>query len=274
MNNYIRLSIAVSSEQQSGILIALLGESGFEGFEEEENMLHAFIKEEQFDADAVKELLDGFNLKSSVTVIPPMNWNAEWERNFHPVIVDDFCRVRAAFHEPLADVKHEIIITPKMSFGTGHHATTYMMLQAMGDIDFNDKKVLDFGAGTGILAILAEKCGASAILAIDNDEQCVENALENLAVNQCKRIQVEKRDSADSTDIYDVILANINRNIILSNMASLQQHLSPSGVLLVSGLLKQDLSDIEQEAVKNGLSISAIWEKQNWICLRLEKMKS
>jgi ribosomal protein L11 methyltransferase len=272
MKNYIRLSIHPVSEEQSEILIALLSELGFEGFEEEENTLHAFVEEEQFNAAEVNELLGRFNLNFSTKIIPPTNWNDEWEKNFHPVVVDDFCAVRASFHNPVRGVKHEIIITPKMSFGTGHHASTYMMIQGMKAIDFTGKKVLDFGTGTGILAILAEKCGAATVLAIDNDDHCIQNASENTVVNQCHAVLIEKADSAGAKGLYDVILANINKNTIVANLASFQQHLTPDSVLLLSGLLQEDLEDIRQEAAKNKLVISAMWEKQNWICLQLTKM--
>lgn len=273
MNNYIQLSIYPVSETQSEILIALLGDGGFEGFEEEENVLQAFIGEERFDAETVKELLAGLNLKFITKIIPPTNWNAEWEKNFHPVLVEDFCAVRAVFHAPVSGVEHEIIITPKMSFGTGHHATTWMMIKSMKAIDFTGKKVLDFGTGTGILAILAEKCGAPDVLAIDNDGQCIENASENIAVNQCSAIRLEKADTPAPAGLYDVILANINKNTVLANLALLRQQLSKEGVLLVSGLLREDLEDLGQEAGKNRLGISDIQEKQNWICLKLKKME-
>jgi ribosomal protein L11 methyltransferase len=148
--------------------------------------LLAYFNEEDFPSYDVQSLLNGYNFQSNT--IPEQNWNEEWEQNFQPVVVDDFCAVRAHFHAPISTVKHEIIITPKMSFGTGHHATTYMMMQQMQNIDFNNKSVFDFGTGTGILAILAEKCGAKEIIAIDNDEWSYKNAEENLEMNSVKKL--------------------------------------------------------------------------------------
>jgi len=160
-----------------------------------------------------------------------------------------------------------------MSFGTGHHATTYMMMQAMKDVDFNRKTVLDFGTGTGILAILAEKCGAKSVLAIDHDEWSIQNAFENIALNHAGIITVEKRDSTYLSDVFDIILANINKHVIIQNLSYLQQHLSMTGVLIVSGFLQQDVIDIELEANKNNLILTLPpLERETWVCLRLKKI--
>ena len=154
---YVEIRFIEPSEETSNILIAILSDLQYEGFEEEQNILKAFISKPSFNEERLKELAEQFQLNYSVTELPDTNWNKVWESNFQPVIVENFCVVRAGFHEPVKDVEHEIIITPKMSFGTGHHATTYMMLQQMQDIDFQGKRVLDFGTGTGVLAILADK---------------------------------------------------------------------------------------------------------------------
>jgi ribosomal protein L11 methyltransferase len=201
------------------------------------------------------------------------NWNEEWEKNFQPVRVNTFCGVRAYFHERQEGVLHEVVITPKMSFGTGHHATTYMMIEAMQQVDFGGRTVLDFGTGTGVLAILAEKLGAAEITAIDNDDWSIANALENVAVNGANRVSVKKMDSLDSTGRFGVILANINKNVILSELPTMTQHLSEGGVILLSGLLEEDYGDIEVAASGHHFLITRKLAMANWICLQLEKMK-
>lgn len=256
------------------ILIACLAESGYEGFEETENCLHAFIPEEQFDRKELEDLLAGWQLEYSRTLIAQKNWNEEWERNFQPVVVGGFCAVRAFFHAPVEGVEHELIITPKMSFGTGHHATTYMMMEAMQYLDFAGVRVLDFGTGTGVLAILAERLGARQVLAIDHDEWSIENARENIAINRCRAISVEKKEEIPSKGLFEVILANINKNTILRELHAIGQHLADGGVILLSGLLQDDFEDIEKKAIQNNLSISVRVTKENWICLNLGKISN
>ena len=168
MNNYIRIAIALQSPEQAGILVAQLSEAGYEGFEEDENKfgiyhVYAFIPEEAFRVQALTDILSMHALAFSKQVIEQKNWNEEWENNFQPVVVGDFCAIRASFHKTVDGVKNEIIITPKMSFGTGHHATTYLMVEAMEHINFTGRSVFDFGTGTGVLSILAEKLGAANI---------------------------------------------------------------------------------------------------------------
>ena len=170
MSEYIQIEFQQITSVQSDILLAQLSSIGFEGFEEEENLLRAFIPSENFDEVLLKEITSFNNLSYTQSRIEETNWNAVWESNFDPVIVDDFVSIRADFHEPIKLVEHEIVITPKMSFGTGHHATTYMMIQQIREIDFTEKTVFDFGTGTGVLAILAEILGAEKIAAVDNDD--------------------------------------------------------------------------------------------------------
>ena len=194
------------------------------------------------------------------------NWNAVWEQNFQPVIVEDFCAVRAHFHAPISNVQHEIIITPKMSFGTGHHATTYMMMQQMRSIDFRDKTVFDFGTGTGILAILAEKLGAAKITAIDVDDWSIENAKENFERNGCNRISVSLSSKLPQ-DQFDIALANINRNVILQYMEQLLTIVKQEGLVLFSGLLAADEEDISKAAEQSGLRKTKRLERGGWISL-------
>ena len=272
--NYIQISISPTDQEQSELLMAKLMNSDLQGFEEEETGLSAFFEEDKFNEENISDILSTFNLSFTKKIIAERNWNEEWERNFEPVLIDDFCSIRAAFHAPVSKTKYDIIITPKMSFGTGHHATTSMMIRAMKEIDFNQKTVFDFGTGTGILSILAERCGAESVLAVDNDEWSIRNASENISINQSRRITVEKRDCTPFEGVFDIILANINKQVIIQNLPLIRQHLAQQGVLIVSGFLKQDEEDFLREAEKNNLSVTASLAQDSWICLRLKKILS
>lgn len=261
--NSIQISIEANEEYQE-ILISQLSDLGAEGFEQTDKSLVAYFNEHSFKSYEVNELLkeDSF----ITNTIEEKNWNEVWESNFQPVVVDNFCAIRAEFHNPIETVEHEIIITPKMSFGTGHHATTYMMIGQMRDIDFTDKTVFDFGTGTGILAILAEKLGARQIHAIDVDEWSIENAKENIAKNNCSKISVNL-SSQISHPKADVILANINRNVILEYLPQLQKNLSEKGYVLLSGLLIEDEQDIKNACIARQLKFIKMSERNNWISL-------
>ncbi len=268
MSQYIQIEFQNITSEQSDLLIAQLSEIGFNGFEEEENHLKAFVPANDFVEAAVREIAGSQNLSFEKTTIEETNWNAVWESNFPPVVVDDFVGIRADFHEPVAGVDYEIVITPKMSFGTGHHATTFMMIQQMREIDFTDKVVLDFGTGTGILAILAEKLGASRIVAVDYDEWSIENAKENVERNKCSGIELNKSDKASGDGKYDVILANINKNVILDNFSSFLELLAPNGILLLSGLLQTDETEIRTAAGKHSLTFHQKNVMNKWIVIR------
>jgi ribosomal protein L11 methyltransferase len=270
MPNTIQLSFEELSTDQREILIAHLAELGFEGFEETDSGLNAYISENNFDRTVVAYTCSKYGLDFEENVLPAQNWNHSWESNFQPVIVDDFVAVRADFHPAINNVKYELLITPKMSFGTGHHATTYMMMQQMREIDFKDRSVLDLGTGTGVLAILAEKLGASSVLAIDNDEWSISNAEENICKNHCSKIDLRLSDSlAEMDHFFDIILANINRNVILDNLASLVKHMQKATELLLSGLLTSDEEDLLEAARKFSLNPCRRMENNNWICLSL-----
>lgn len=264
MANHIQISIEASEEQQE-ILISQLEELGATGFEQTETHLLAYFDEEAFPSYEVNALLHGSTFQ--LNTLQQQNWNAVWESNFEPVIVDDFCAVRAHFHEPIPNVMHEILITPKMSFGTGHHATTYMMMQQMRDIDFKNKEVFDFGTGTGILAILAEKLGAASILAIDNDEWSIENTAENIEKNNCQKITATFSSNIPTNKPFDIILANINRNVILQYFSYLKQTVKEKGFILFSGLLTDDKEVIEKAASEYGLQLVKHIERNKWISL-------
>lgn len=265
--NSIQISIEANEEQQE-ILISQLSDLGAEGFEQTENLLIAYFIEISFKSYEVNELLQRHSFH--VSTIEERNWNEVWESNFQPVVVNNFCAIRAEFHEPMKDVEHEIIITPKMSFGTGHHATTYMMIEQMQQIDFKEKTVFDFGTGTGILAILAEKLGAKKITAIDVDNWSIENAKENIVRNNCSKISMSL-SSQIPDEKFDIILANINRNVILNYLQQLKNSLNKNGLLLLSGLLSSDKSDILDACKTLNLELIRESERNNWIRLLLKQ---
>lgn len=226
----VKITIEVSEQEQKDILIANLSELKFVGFEEEERSLIGYISRDDYNKEGLNNLLNEQSLKYSESVVEDRNWNEVWESSFSPVIVEDFCLIRADFHSSIKEVEHEIIITPKMSFGTGHHATTYMMIQQMRDLNFKNKRVADFGTGTGILSILAEKLGAETVWAVDNDIWSINNANENVARNSCSKIQIELANEFSPKEKFDLVLANINRNIILSNFDGLVLDLRKMGI--------------------------------------------
>ena len=219
----------------------------------------------------MKEIIEPFNVSFNKKTIPQQNWNAVWESNFQPVIVENFVGIRAHFHSTIQNVQHEIIITPKMSFGTGHHATTYMMMQLMQTIDFNNKSVFDFGTGTGILAILAEKLKANSVLAVDYDDWCIENALENISNNNCKNISIEKKDTAEVNDVFDIVIANINKNIIQDNFEDLHLTSKKGSTILLSGLLVEDENDIIQLSQQKNWIHQKTINKNGWIAMQFLK---
>lgn len=265
--NHLQVSIAANEEQQE-ILISHLSDLGAEGFEQTDSHLVAYFNEMNFDSYAVNELLKDRSFV--LNTIEEKNWNEVWESNFEPVTVEDFCAVRAEFHSPISQVEHEIIITPKMSFGTGHHATTYMMMREMKDLSFQGKKVFDFGTGTGILAILSEKLGASHIDAIDVEEWSISNAIENAQRNLCHRIAFRQTSELPAGK-FDLILANINRNVILEYLPQLNERLNKGGQILFSGLLTSDENVIDEASLKEGLHFLRKRERNNWIALLYTK---
>lgn len=267
MSNYCEITIPVQDEALREVIIAGLAEIGYEGFEETDTALKAYISEGKFSEIDLNILLDTYSVIASKSIIQKQNWNQIWESNFEPVQVENFVGIRAFFHQPFTGVEHEIVITPKMSFGTGHHATTYMVMQLMRELDFSMRSVFDFGTGTGILAILAERLGANRILAVDNDDWCIENASENISINNCKYIDIQKIDILKLDQQFNIILANINRNIILDNIHELHAGLSPGGQLLLSGLLKEDETEITDACIDLGLQHKKVLERNGWIAL-------
>ncbi len=254
------------------ILIAELGYAGFESFVETEEGVTAYIQKEDWNADILEpiEVLrsEEFDITYSFSDIEQTNWNAEWEKNFNPIVVDDNCTVRAPFHET-PNTSYDIIIEPKMSFGTGHHETTHMMIQYLLKNDLSGKSVLDMGCGTGVLAILAEKRGAQPIDAIDYDNWCYINSLENVQRNHCECITVLEGDaSLLKGRSYDVIIANINRNILLQDMATYVSSLNPGGTLLLSGFYNDDMPVIQDVCGNLLLKFEEKLERNNWVALK------
>ena len=259
----IQISIEAKEDQQE-ILISQLSDLGADGFEQTNNFLITYFSKSTFKSYEVNDLLKGYSFTTKT--IEEKNWNEEWESNFQPVVIDNFCAIRAEFHEPIKNVEYEIIITPKMSFGTGHHATTYMMIEQMRGIDFKNKTVFDFGTGTGILSILAEKSGASEIKAIDVDDWSIANAQENIERNECSKISV-RLSSEIPNETFDIILANINRNVILNYLSQLSHRLKTNCHLLLSGLLTSDKKDIIEACTHEKLDLIKHTERSNWVSL-------
>ncbi len=214
MNSYVELTIDGLSQEIMELLIARLSAIGYDGFLEEGQTLKAYINEAVFDQATVDLIKTETAFNYTVLVIREENWNAIWESSFEPVIVDNYVAIRADFHDVVEDVQYEIVITPKMSFGTGHHATTYLMMQEMRQWDWEGKQVLDFGTGTGILAILAAKSGAAHVLGIDNDPWSIDNATENVQRNHAENIELMLSGEIPQQKSYDMILANINKHIL------------------------------------------------------------
>lgn len=281
MINYIGYTFKVLPKEPAvEILIAQLGSVGFESFVENEDGVTAYIQEKDWNTEILNEIQilnsGKFQITYKEEVIEQTNWNSEWEKNFHPIEVDDLVSIRAPFHKnpiPMNNgIKYDIVIEPKMSFGTGHHETTHMMVQQLLDLDLKDKKVLDMGCGTGILAIFAEMRGAQAIDAIDIDTWCYENSLENVERNNCKHITVYEGDASLLTHKkYDVIIANINRNILLNDMKTYMNSLKEDGVILFSGFYQEDIPIIDAEVSKYNVTLDKTIERNNWVSLKYKK---
>ena len=270
--NYIQVEVHNTDNEKNELLVALLSHAGFESFEELDTSLKAFIKENEFDQTALEEIITPLNLNYTSSVIPQQNWNAQWESSFEPIVIGNFVGIRAAFHQPVNDVKYEIIITPKMSFGTGHHATTYMMIEQMQSLNFSNKTVVDFGTGTAVLAILAEKMGAKSVEAIDYDEWSIDNSIENAAVNNCTKINLVQAETIAANNKYDIILANINLNVIINNLVAIRAVSKKGSFILLSGFIKTDEAVMLKALAETGIQPLKIMQKGEWICM-LTQMK-
>ncbi|WP_304343931.1 50S ribosomal protein L11 methyltransferase [Chryseobacterium koreense] len=275
MNNYLEFDFKISPLQPwNEILMAELIEIGFDSFTEEHDGILAYIQKDLFNEDALKEinLFQHDEVKISYTFqeMPNINWNEEWEKNFEPIYVDEKVLIRAEFHTP--DPKlHEIIIQPKMSFGTGHHPTTHLMIQQMLNMDFKDKTVLDMGCGTSVLAIFAKQKGAGKTVAIDIDEWSVENSIENAERNNVELEISQGTAEHLGKENFDIILANINRNILISDIPTYVSVLNKGGQLLLSGLCFFDVDDILEVCTQEKLTLKKKLQREEWVSLLLEK---
>lgn len=264
--NTIAITLSAVPNLQE-ILIAQLSAIGFEGFEQTDTELIAYIAASDYYPADLSLLFNQHSITYSESIIEKTNWNEVWESNFQPIQIGNQLGVRADFHPPFDSVEKEIIITPKMSFGTGHHATTYLVMEMMLKRDYQNNTLLDFGTGTGILAILAHQLGATGILAIDNDEWCIENAIENCKVNQASPIEIRLAAQPETNRTFDKILANINRHILLEHLPAVSQLLNRGGELIISGILVSDEAEMIDFCEKLGLTVNERCDKNGWLAI-------
>jgi ribosomal protein L11 methyltransferase len=273
--DYLEFKIKCTEDFRE-ILIAELAEIGFDSFLETEEGIDAYALESEFDRDAFNQTIESYREAGEITltegIMPKVNWNEEWEKNYDPIAVDDLVYVRASFHESQPGFRHEIVINPKMSFGTGHHATTYQVLRLQGEIDHQGKRVLDVGSGTGILAIMAHLLGAKEVEAFDIDDWCVDNGNENFDLNGLStRMGLGTIRTVNPQGPFDIVLANINKNVLLDEMEIYASLLIPQGYLLLSGFYTQDIEDLVAVATPLGLKLIQSSDKDNWAALILQK---
>ncbi|MDZ4663871.1 MAG: 50S ribosomal protein L11 methyltransferase [Bacteroidota bacterium] len=275
MSNYIAYYFTVVPTQPgTDILIASLGDAGFESFVENEEGFEAYITEElEKNINLNKFIFEDFKFTFEKDKIEQSNWNSEWEKNFEPVLVEDLLLIRAPFHAEVKSIKHEIVIMPKMSFGTGHHDTTWLMCKQLFDLELQGKSVLDMGTGTGILAIVAKKLGATTIVGIDIDEWSAENAKENCIANDGAEIEIRLGDKEllDNYKSFDVILANINKNVLKIQIPLYSKLLKENGILLMSGFFTTDVEELEKFVNENKLNLIDRYAKNNWAVMKLKK---
>jgi ribosomal protein L11 methyltransferase len=271
MNTYDEYIFEGVGKDEQEMLGALLWELGFEGIEERENSMIAYASSGVISEENLRASLQGLTVSYKRNQIADRNWNTFWEEAFPPVRIGDFAGIRADFHPPFQGVKFDLVITPKMSFGTGHHATTSQVIELMQGVDFTGKCVLDMGAGTGILAILAEKMGAGDVWAIDNDPWCIENSNENIHRNDCNRIRVILSDKVPVTENFDIIIANITKNILLEMAGDFAAVIVPGGTLLLSGILPSDKPAIVEAFEASGFQERSSSARNEWAAIVFNK---
>lgn len=280
MNDYIevRFDITPCDEVATDVMAAILCDDGFESFIPDERGVTAYIKKELFTEEIINRAIDDFPMENAITykyvLIEGEDWNSEWEKNyFKPIVVKDKCVIHSSFHVDIPTLEYDIVIDPKMAFGTGHHATTSLIIEQLLEMDLQGKRVVDMGTGTGILAILANMCGADYITAIEIDPVAHANAVENLAINKASNVNLILGDaySLGLVKNIDVFIANINRNIITQDLQFYVSSLNSGGEALLSGFYESDIPVIMQVAEPLGLSYKSHTVKDNWTCLRLIK---
>ncbi|RHJ85330.1 50S ribosomal protein L11 methyltransferase [Parabacteroides sp. AM08-6] len=281
--NYYELSFTYTSPIEvsiiNDVLASELGEIGFESFTENENGLQGYISDQLYDVKTLQEKLadfplDNVKIQYTETWMESKDWNEEWEKNyFKPIRIGNDCIIRASFHTPEPDFTYDIIIDPKMAFGTGNHETTYLMLSEMLKLDLQGKELLDMGCGTAVLAILARMKGAGRVVAIDIDEWAYNNALENIRLNGTNDIRVALggAEQIPAFGLFDLVFANINRNILLNDIRHYTTCMKPGAFLYMSGFYKEDIPVIEAECSRNQLIISSYTEKNNWVAVKVQK---
>lgn len=278
MNDYVevRLDVTPCDETRTDILAALLAQAGFESFVPDDKGLTAYIKAELFEQDAVREVADDLPMETDVklswSIVEGRDWNKEWERNyFKPIVIDDLCVIHSSFHRDIPQCRYDIVIDPRMAFGTGHHATTSLVLRQLLAMDINGLNVVDMGTGTGILSILSVMRGARRVDAIEIDEFAYNNAVDNMRFNSTESVRLHLGDASLLSDIKDVdlFIANINRNIITADIPSYLATLTPGARMLLSGFYEEDIPVILASAEPLGLKYESHTELDRWVCLAL-----
>ncbi len=273
----VAIKIEPYSQQNAEIITALLAELGFDSFSDTENGLLAYIPKKQLNRSDLESVISnltlGCDISYNLNQVKEQNWNKEWESNFSPISIENLCYIRAPFHKSETGYKLEVTIEPKMSFGTGHHQTTWLMAREIFSLDIKNKRVLDMGCGTGILAIIAEKLGASEVTAIDNDDWAFRNAEENVAMNNCSKITTILGDAAQINQAkFDVVLANINLNILLSDFETYFNSVTDGGKILMSGILTNDIETLKAHVNRFRCKLISEKKKNDWALIAIEKM--
>jgi ribosomal protein L11 methyltransferase len=268
--SYLIYHCRTDTAEHRDLLLALLGAGPFDSFEERgETQLDAYVPESERSTaeDCIQAAAQRLAVEFTTSELPYQNWNATWESNFSPVRVGDFAAIRASFHTPIPDVEHELVIDPRMAFGTGHHATTWMMMDLMREQDWSDSRVLDYGCGTGVLAVLAARLGATDVAAVDIEHESYLNTLDNIEINAVQGIRTYEGtlETVPAGAPYDFILANINRNVILDSLGTLYQQLRAGGHLFVSGILSKDGARVEKAAEQCGFDLMVRRQREDWL---------
>ena len=276
MIQYLKITIPCNPELLE-LLIAELGTIQFDSFQEMDDSLEAYIDEAIFDEKQLNSILEKYHILHGVQIekLDNINWNEEWEKNFDPVFIEDKVQIRAIFHEPKPGFRHDVIINPKMSFGTGHHETTHLIVAEQFSIDHRNKRVLDVGTGTGILAIMAHKLGARTITATDIDDWCIENCSENFGLNHMADFTILQGTISNLTlsGTYDIIYANINKNVLMAELPFYSNLLAENGILVLSGFYSEDIDDLKEIASRNNLFFKHSRSRNNWSMMQLSHQK-